>query len=177
MFGRDRCHIQLFEAIEIWRVAITRNSTKGFGAAQFSFDDYDNVIGFVVSQAGYRLSQALANAIESLGSDLRPREFAILNRLHERGELTQIQLAELTYKDKPAITRMLERLITRKLVRKVTSPSDRRAMVVSLTPEGEAMRDAIVPLTVQFLETACEGVSPENLAITVATLKRISAQI
>ena len=146
-------------------------------AAQFSFDDYDNVIGFVVSQAGYRLSQALARAIESLDSDLRPREFAILNRLHERGELTQIQLAELTYKDKPAITRMLDRLIARGLVRKEPSLADGRAMGVSWTPAGEAMRNAIVPLTVQCLETACAGVSQDDLAITVATLKRISAQI
>jgi DNA-binding MarR family transcriptional regulator len=119
----------------------------------------------------------LARAIESLGSDLRPREFAILNRLHERGELTQIQLAELTYKDKPAITRMLDRLIARGLARKEPSLADGRAMVVSLTPAGEAMRNAIVPLTVQFLETACAGVSQDDLAITVATLKRISAQI
>jgi DNA-binding MarR family transcriptional regulator len=143
----------------------------------FSFDDYDNVIGFVVSQAGYRLSQALLQAIESLGSDLRPREFAVLNRLHERGELTQIQLAELTYKDKPAITRMLDRLIERGLVRKVTSSADRRAMVVSLTPEGEALRNAIAPLIVGFLETACAGISDADLAVTVATLKRVSAQV
>jgi DNA-binding MarR family transcriptional regulator len=143
----------------------------------FSFDDYDNVIGFVVSQAGYRLSQALLRAIESLGSDLRPREFAVLNRLRERGELTQIQLAELTYKDKPAITRMLDRLIARGLVRKVASPADRRAMVVSLTAEGEAMRNAIVPLVVGFLEAACEGISPEDLAVTVKTLRRISERV
>ena len=143
----------------------------------FSFDDYDNVIGFVVSQAGYRLSQALLQAIESLGSDLRPREFAVLNRLHQHGGLTQIQLAELTYKDKPAITRMLDRLIERGLVRKIASPADRRAMVVSLTPEGEAMRDAIAPLIVGFLEEACEGIDPDDLAVTVRTLKRISERI
>jgi DNA-binding MarR family transcriptional regulator len=147
------------------------------GGNPFSFDDYDNVIGFVVSQAGYRLSQALLRAIESLGSDIRPREFAVLNRVHERGELTQIQLAELTYKDKPAITRMLDRLIERRLVRKVVSESDRRAMVVSLTPEGKALRNAIVPLIVGFLEEACEGIDPDNLAVTVATLKLISERI
>ena len=143
----------------------------------FSFDDYDNVIGFVVSQAGYRLSQALLRAIESLGSDIRPREFAVLNRLHERGALTQIQLAELTYKDKPAITRMLDRLVERGLVRKAASAADRRAQVVSLTPEGETLRNAIVPLIVGFLERACEGISPEELAVTVATLRRISERV
>jgi DNA-binding MarR family transcriptional regulator len=143
----------------------------------YSFDDYDNFIGFVVSQAGYRLSQGLAGAISSLGSDLKPREFAILNRLHQHGNLTQVQLAELTYKDKPAITRMLDRLIARKLVKKVTSREDRRAFMVSLTPSGEAMRNAIVPLTVKLLEQACIGISPQDVAVTVATLKKISTQI
>ena len=145
--------------------------------AQFSFDDYDNVIGFVVSQAAYRLSQGLLRAIASLGSDLKPREFAVLNRLHQHGELTQVQLAELTYKDKPAMTRMLDRLIARKLAKKTVSRDDRRAYVVSLTPQGEALRNAIVPLTVALLAEACEGVRPSDLATTVATLKVISENI
>ena len=144
---------------------------------QFSFEDYDNVIGFVVSQAGYRLSQALTAAIARVGSDLRPREFAILNRLHQHGSLTQIQLAELTYKDKPAITRMLDRLIARGLVGKIPSKTDRRAYVVSLTPGGEAVRDAIAPLMIDLLEGACEGIDPKDIEVTIATLKRISERI
>ena len=42
---------------------------------------------------------------------------------------------------------------------------------------GHGIANAIVPLTVRFLETACIGISPDDLAVTVATLKRISAQI
>ena len=143
----------------------------------FSFDDYDNVIGFVVSQAGYRLAQVLDEVIASLGSDIRPREFPILNRLHQHGALNQVQLAELTYKDRPAITRMLDRLIARKLVSKVPDPIDRRAFVVSLTPRGTALRNNIVPLMVDRLQSACGGIPPKHLAITVATLKQISSQI
>ena len=144
--------------------------------APFSFDDYDNVIGFVVSQAGYRLSQGLAKSIAGLGSDLRPREFAVLNRLHQYGTLTQTQLAEMTYRDKPAMTRMIDRLIERQLVTKAMAEGDRRAFMVSLTPKGEKLRDAIVPLTVEMLEAACRGISPADLATTVATLKKISQQ-
>lgn len=143
----------------------------------FSFDDYDNVIGFVVSQAGYRLAQVLDEVIASLGSDIRPREFPILNRLHQHGALNQVQLAELTYKDRPAITRMLDRLIARKLVSKVPDPIDRRAFVVSLTPRGTALRNNIVPLMVDRLQSACGGIPLKHLAITVATLKQISSQI
>ena len=56
---------------------------------QFSFEDYDNVIGFVVSQAGYRLSQALAKAIESLGSDLRPRHLSRISHVVPFEQLPQ----------------------------------------------------------------------------------------
>ena len=147
------------------------------GFAAFSFDDYDNVVGFVVSQAAFRLSAALTRAIAEGGSDLRPREFALLNRLHQFGEVTQVELASLTYKDKPAITRMLDRLIAKGLVRKQTSPTDRRKFLVSLTPKGAALRGAIVPRAVRLLEAACEGVDARDLEVTVATLKTISTRL
>jgi DNA-binding MarR family transcriptional regulator len=146
-------------------------------SSSFSFDDYDNVIGFVVSQAGYQLAKALERTIIDVGSDIRPREFPILNRLHQFGELTQTQLAELTYKDKPAMTRMLDRLIERKLVKKVMAADDRRSFLVSLTPRGEAIRNAIVPRVVSTLESACIGISRKDIATTVATLRKINARL
>ncbi len=142
----------------------------------FSFDDYDNVIGFVVSQAGALLARTLEDAIASVGSDLRPREFALLNRLHQHGQLTQIQLADLTYKDKPEVTRMLQRLIARKLVTKIKSSTDRRAYVVSLTSRGEAIRQIIVPEMRKRLEAACEGLRPVDLQTTVAVLRHMIDQ-
>jgi DNA-binding MarR family transcriptional regulator len=72
---------------------------------------------------------------------------------------------------------MLDRLIQRGLVRKKPSMADGRAMVVSLTIEGTVLRNAIVPLIVKFLEAACAGISGEDIAVTLTTLKRISAQI
>lgn len=154
-----------------------RRSEGSEEKSPFSFDDYDNVIGFVVSQAGYRLGKALEYILETVGSDLRPREFALLNRLHQHGALTQIRLAELTYKDKPAITRMLDRLIERKFVRKVPSPEDRRAFVVSLTARGEEVRNRIVPLMADLLAAACKDLSRRELETTISTLKKISARV
>jgi DNA-binding MarR family transcriptional regulator len=143
----------------------------------FSFDDYDNVIGFVVSQAAYRLGDALAKAIAETGYDVRPREFPILNRLHQYGKLTQTDLAAMTYKDQPAMSRMLDRLIGLGLVAKVMSPDDRRAFLVSLTPVGKAARDAIVPLIVKMLESACREIGEQDLLTTVATLQKIAARL
>lgn len=143
----------------------------------FSFDHYDDVIGFVVSQAAYRLGRTLARAIEEAGFDITPREFALINRLHQYGQLNQSALAEITYKDKPAVTRMLDRLIARGIVKKLACSEDRRAFQVSLTRKGEGIRARIVPLCVSMLETSCRGIRREDLLTTVATLKKLTSQV
>jgi len=143
----------------------------------FSFDHYDDVIGFVVSQAAYRLGRTLNQAIVEAGLDITPREFALINRLHQHGRLNQSALAELTYKDKPAVTRMLERLLARGLVKKLACDEDRRAFQVSLTKKGEAVRARIVPLCVDMLEDSCRGIRRDDLLTTVATLKKLTSQI
>jgi DNA-binding MarR family transcriptional regulator len=143
----------------------------------FSFDHYDDVIGFVVSQAAYQLARTLSRAIAEVGIEITPREFAVINRLHQHGQLSQSELAEMTYKDKPAVTRMLDRLIAQGLVKKLPCSADRRVFQVSLTAEGEAVRERIVPLCVDMLESACKGIRREDLLTTVATLKKLTAQI
>jgi len=143
----------------------------------FSFDRYDDVIGFVVSRTADGLARGLARAIERTGLDLTPREFAILNRLHQHGPLNQTQLADLTYKDKPATSRMLDRLIANGFAKKLASKEDRRAFVVSLTPAGAAARARVVPLTVEMMQAACKGVARRDLLTTVDVLKRMTAQL
>jgi len=152
----------------------TRKKTRRI---PFSFDHYDDVIGFVVSQAAYRLARTLGRAIAEAGIDITPREFALINRLHQHGQLNQSMLAEMTYKDKPAVTRMLDRLLARGLVKKLASKEDRRAFQVSLTRKGESVRARIVPLCVDMLENSCRGIKREDLLTTVATLKKIAAQV
>ena len=153
------------------------NSRRKAHRIPFSFDHYDDVIGFVVSQAAFQLARTLAKAIADAGFDITPREFAVINRLHQHGELNQSELAEITYKDKPAVTRMLDRLIVRGMVQKVPDSADRRAFKVSLTDKGEHVRDQIVPLCVQMLEQSCKSIRREDLLTTVATLKKLTAQI
>ena len=75
------------------------------------------------------------------------------------------------------MTRMLERLIARGLVKKIPDQQDRRAFSVSLTAKGAKLRAAIVPRTTEVLENACQGIDPLALDATVATLKQIVAQL
>ncbi len=143
----------------------------------FCFDRYDDFLGFVVSQSGYLLGKGLGDAIKAAGCAITPREFAILNRLHQHGKLNQSAIAQMTFKDKPATTRMLEKLEKLGYVQRDTDEHDRRAFHVSLTRQGKKVRNTIVPLAVNMIENSCEGVARKDLITTLKTLQTINSRL
>ncbi|WP_225882057.1 MarR family winged helix-turn-helix transcriptional regulator [Streptomyces aureocirculatus] len=70
-------------------------------------------------------------------------------RLSRGRETTAGRLAELLQCDASTATSMIDRLEKRGLVRRVPHPTDRRAKVVQLTPEGCALRDRVIQHTTE----------------------------
>ena len=143
----------------------------------FCFDHYDDFLGFVVSQSGFLLGKGLGDAIKKAGITITPREFAILNRLHQYKQLNQSQLAKMTFKDRPATTRMLDKLEELGYVQRAASAEDRRSFMVSLTKKGQSVRNKIVPLAVNMIESGCEGIPRKDLLATLKTLQRINVRL
>ena len=143
----------------------------------FCVDRYDDFLGFVVSQSGYLLGKTLGNAIKEAGYSITPREFAILNRLHQHKQLNQSEIADLTFKDRPATTRMLDKLEELGYVQRNVNKGDRRSFHITLTPQGKKVRNRIVPLAVGMIEEGCEGVSQRDLMATLRTLQKINARL
>lgn len=141
------------------------------------FEDYDKVPGFVVSQTAHAIRKTLAKSMKTSGFDITPQEFAILNRLATHPKLNQRMLAELTYKDRPAVTRMLSHLMAKGLVAKQTSDNDRRAYLVVLTKKGKELRDCVIPVAQSVLRKALKGARTEDLEITLKTLQRITTNL
>ncbi len=143
----------------------------------FCFDHYDDFLGFVVSQSGYLLGRELGSAIKQAGIDITPREFSILNRLHQHKQLNQSELAQMTFKDRPATTRMLDKLQNLGYTKRATSKEDRRAFNVTLTSNGKKVRDKIVPLAVNMIESGCEDIPTKDLITTLRTLQTINNKL
>ena len=136
-------------------------------------EDYDNVVGFVISRAGHSLKRLLDQAFVREGLGLRAREFPVLNRLHQFGKLTQTELCELTYPDRPAMTRTLVRLIAAGLVSKDVEETDRRAFSVSLTKKGQEVRNRAAEIVVAILQRVCGDVGSDDLQTTIRVLHQI----
>ncbi|MEU3844132.1 MarR family transcriptional regulator [Streptomyces sp. NPDC028635] len=69
--------------------------------------------------------------------------YAVLSHLDERPLRTQTALAEAIHADKTRIIAVLDDLESRGLLNRRPDPQDRRARLLSLTPEGRRLRDAV----------------------------------
>ena len=86
-------------------------------------------------------------------------------------------MAQITFKDRPATSRMLEKLEKLGYVNRSTNNDDRRTFDIALTKNGKQVRDQIVPMAVENIEAGCKSISKNDLLITLRTLQQINANL
>ena len=99
-------------------------------------------------------------------------EFSILRSCLERGECTATQLAEFLPVDASRISRVVNGLVDRQLLRRRRLRNDRRVVKLTLTQEGETLTFKLHQRVQQYDASLTEGVSEEEMnAFAVTTLK------
>ena len=115
--------------------------------------------------------QNIAKVIDNLTVD---QALALLV-LDQHPTLSQHEIAELVFKDKASITRIIELLVQKGLVTRAIHATDRRKFDLRITPQG---RETIAQLggTIRLnQQTALAGLSETELAQFYATLQKIIA--
>lgn len=125
--------------------------------------------GNLIRRSSDEMKAGLHRAFRDQGLDFTSEQWALLNTLWEQEGLTQSQLAERAYKDRPNITRMLWVLERRGLVAKQEDSSDKRCYRVFLTQAGRKLQEILTPVVVNYLNRVFAGLSQSDLA----TLERI----
>ncbi|MGF4045392.1 MarR family winged helix-turn-helix transcriptional regulator [Paenarthrobacter nitroguajacolicus] len=106
---------------------------------------------------------------------LEPWEFdvlATLRRSAAEGPLTSGQLASLTMVGSAAMTNRVDRLVARGLVRRETNPHNRRQLLISLTPDGEALADEVVEHHVINQKKMLRGLSKSEMSNLADLLRK-----
>ncbi|WP_313885472.1 MarR family transcriptional regulator [Desulfallas sp. Bu1-1] len=78
--------------------------------------------------------------------NLTPQQFGVLAYLWKQDGISQIQLGDMTYKDRTTISGIIDRLEKEGLVTRRDDPGDRRANLIFLTPKGAGLQDALVEI-------------------------------
>ncbi len=127
-------------------------------------------IGFVLRKANQR---HLAIFSAHIG-DLTPPQFAALAKLEEVGETSQNQLGSLIAMDAATVKGVIDRLKARGLVEIGKDGTDRRRLIVSLTPEGRALVERLVPLAAAITDETLAPLTRREAATLLRLLARIA---
>ncbi len=113
-----------------------------------------------VSSAINRKLQKNFNAADV---NLTPEQWTVMLYLSEQDGVTQQQLCNAVYKDKPSMTRLIDILERADVVVRQTNKLDRRANTVHLTTHGREMKDKAQKIALVTLREALKGLTMDDL--------------
>lgn len=104
------------------------------------------------------------------GTDVTPRQFAVMLTLKNHGPSTQRQLSALTKIDSSTINEMIPRMIERGLLASKRSEKDRRSFEVALAERGRQKLREVLPLALKSQENILASVPAEYRRILLHSL-------
>lgn len=110
-----------------------------------------------------------------LGGEISHAQFELLAELRERGPLPAGELAHVAGLSAATVSQMLDHLATDGQVKRVRSETDRRVVLIELTPLGRRRVEATKALWRERWAAALDGVDEEELRIASGVLQRIDA--
>lgn len=113
----------------------------------------------------------LAKALKPF--NITHEQWPLLKWLWIQDGISQKDLAEISFKDQPTTTRILDKLEQRGLIRRQADSVDRRVSLIYLTREGQNIRGTLLPLARQALEQALAGFSEQEQVQLKNLLTRI----
>lgn len=135
--------------------------------------DIDNAGGYLIELAEQALKKKLIQRFRDNQLGVTPFQWVILYRLWKQDRQTQAELSLKTFKDYPAMTRVLDGLEKEGLIRRESNKTDRRSNIICLTEKGREMESILPSIVEEHLSSAFNGISREDFDIMKNCLKRI----
>jgi DNA-binding MarR family transcriptional regulator len=135
----------------------------------------DDSLGYLLNRADLKVKNHFQRLIKSC--NVTREQWTILSQLYDADGISQKELSEHTFKDQAAVTRMLDAMERKGLVRREVNPADRRAFSIYLTDRGKALRNKIVPFAEQCLWDATAGMAETEVCALKTLLRKVEANL
>ncbi len=133
----------------------------------------DESLAYIIDLTLRRYRIKLSKALKGHGYNITPYQWVVLYRLWEKEGLSQSQISELTIKDKPTITKMVDVLEKKKLVIRKLDKTDRRKYKIFLTESGRDLKKKLPPIVSEQLQKALSGIDEEEIENTKKVLRKM----
>lgn len=137
------------------------------------FNDKELVFGVVSGRASTAINRRLYRDFRAHDIALTPEQWVVLQFLSIKDGISQQELANVTYKDKPSITRLLDNLEKHSLIARLSDKMDKRSNLIHLTKAGEILHQKAKDIVLQTMQVALNNISEEEIRKGEKILKKI----
>ncbi|MFC5428269.1 MarR family winged helix-turn-helix transcriptional regulator [Paraburkholderia denitrificans] len=136
--------------------------------------DFGESVGYLISRVKSTMSNLVnQRTVAELG--VTSQQASVLFMVASGKCVLAAELAREYGIDASAVTRLVDRLETRGLLKRVRSSEDRRAVRLALTPEGHAIARRMPAMFTGISERLLSGLSPEEVGFLKSMLRRVLA--
>ncbi len=132
-------------------------------------------LGFLFERTTRIIKLNFHQLFKELNVDITPEQWVILDILHQKGVLSQKEIADHSFKDAPSISRILNNLTKRALITRTTPKSDKRVSSVCLTEKGNRLIENILPEVESLRDRGIQNIESSDLANLISTMDKIFA--
>lgn len=126
---------------------------------------------FITGKASTAIARRLQKKFNAAGLNLTIEQWSVLYHLWKQDGISQQELCNATFRDKPSITRLVDNLEKLQLVKRVPSSSDRRMNMVYLTKQAQKLQEETMSLAEHTLNEALEGVPSDRIDVCKEVLQ------
>ena len=128
-------------------------------------------VGYLMGRARASLLTGLDRELERFG--LTGMQFAALKHLAEGAARSAADLCRFMHYDAGSMTRILDRLEEKGLVKRERGREDRRVVLLRIAPNGRAQLPRLMSVAARVLEGHLAGFSPAEIAALKSYLGRM----
>jgi DNA-binding MarR family transcriptional regulator len=126
---------------------------------------------FITGKASTAIARRLQKKLNASGLNITIEQWSVLYHLWKQEGISQQELCNATFRDKPSITRLVDNLEKLNLVKRVASENDRRINLIYLTKQAQKLQEETMLLAEKTLNEALETVPAEKIDVCKEVLQ------
>lgn len=134
---------------------------------------YKQITGAMLVAAGVYTRIYSRQCFRENNFDITPEQFVVIEVLMHRDGLYQRQLSEITLKDRPNITRIINILEKNGYVNRVADKNKRKVFKIYLTDKAKNLFPALAQVAKDYRKTMTEGIDKSDLETCMSVLNKV----
>ena len=111
------------------------------------------------------LKRQLHEQVEQLDLDITPMHVRVIKIINKMIPCTAIDIATVLDRDKAQITRLVNRLIAKEFITKMTNPTDKRSSYLCVTDSGMEIVEKLAVIDNVMQEKITKNISADETAL------------